>query len=165
MKSPRMFLALVLSLGLAGVANATTHKIDDLGALNDGSFGYIANGFGSAGSFSDMVNFTLNTSSRLSGLVAAMGLDANFALQFGPTTIASGAFETGQYSFADLAPGNYVLSIFGTNNTFGAYTATYNVAAVPEAETWLMIIVGLGLVAFQLQRRQRTLRQQTLSAA
>lgn len=165
MKSRRILLALLLSVGLIGVANATTHKIDDLGALNDGAFGYIGNGFGSAGSFSDVASFTLNGASRLSGLVAAFGLDASFALQFGPTTIASGAFDTGQYSFADLSPGNYTLAIFGTNNAFGAYTASYSVAAVPEAETWLMIVIGLGLVAFQLQRRQRSLRQQTLATA
>lgn len=165
MKSSRVLLAVMLVFGFTGVANAVTHKVDELGALSGGDSGFIANGFGSAGSFADIVNFSLTAPSRISGYVAALGIDADFTLNFGSTTIAGGPFSTDQYSFADLAPGNYSLSIFGTNNTFGGYIGSYNVAAVPEAETWMMIIVGLGLVAFQLQRKQRSLRGQSLSAA
>jgi hypothetical protein len=154
-----------MMFGFIGAAGAVTHKVDDLGALGGGDSGFIGNGFGSAGSFSDLVNFSLTGRSGISGFVAAMGINANFALDFGATTIASGLFADGQYSFADLAPGNYSLSIFGANSTFGGYIASYNVAAVPEAETWLMIIIGLGLVAFQLQRKQKSLRHQSLAVA
>jgi hypothetical protein len=165
MRSAKALLALVLTLGFVGSAGAVTHKSDDLGSLSSGEFGFIGNGFGDAGSFSDVVNFSLTGQSTLSGYIADLGVDAGFALIHAGSTIATGPFATDQYSFADLAPGNYSLSIFGTNSTFGGYIASYNVAAVPEAETWLMIVIGLGLVAFQLQRKQRSLRHQSLSPA
>jgi hypothetical protein len=165
MRLPTVVLAAAMSIGMIGAANAATYKVDDLGPLGDGAFGYVANGFGSAGSFDDVINFSLTNRSSLSGLFAVFGLDASYALDFGASTLASGAFTTGEYSFADLAPGNYRLSIFGTNSTFGSYVGTYSVAAVPEAETWLMILIGMGLVAFQLQRKQRSLHQQSLSPA
>ena len=41
-----------------------------------------------------------------------------------------------------------------------------HVVAVPEAETWVMLLVGLGLVAYQLRRKQRLLEQRpTMLAA
>ena len=44
------------------------------------------------------------------------------------------------------------------------YVATYRVAvaAVPEPETWLMLVIGLGLAAYQLHRKQKSLGLQAL---
>jgi hypothetical protein len=168
MKSLRVFAAVILMFGAIGSVNATV-KTTELGALADGDSGFISNGFGSAGSFADLVTFSLDTTSTISGWAAAFRLvpDVSYVLHSLTSNldIAGGSFSTGNYSFADLAPGSYQLSIAGHNRLFSGYTAFYSVAAVPEPETWLMIVIGLGLVAFQLQRKQKSLQQQSLSAA
>jgi len=144
-------------------------KTTELGALEDGDFGIIANGFGSAGSFADVVTFSLGTTSTITGWAGSVRLlpDVSYVLRSLTSNldVAMGSFSTGGYSFADLAPGNYSLGISGSNRLFGGYAAFYSVAAVPEPETWLMIIIGMGLVAFQLQRKQKSLRQQSLLPA
>jgi hypothetical protein len=78
--------------------------------------------------------------------------------------LAGGALTLGKYTFADLAPGCYAVAIFGTAKFLSGYAATYrvSVAAVPEIETWLMLLIGLGLAAYQLHRKQKTLGQQVL---
>ena len=75
-----------------------------------------------------------------------------------------GLLDFGTYSFADLAPGSYSMSIFGSAQAISGYIATYRVAvaAVPELETWLMLIIGLALAGYQLHRKQKTLGLQGL---
>ncbi len=43
------------------------------------------------------------------------------------------------------------------------YRKVLSVAAVPQAETGLMVLSGLGLVVFQLRRTQRSLRHRPLA--
>jgi len=163
MMRARWLIALVLSVGMIGAASATM-KQTQLGALDDGSQGTVSNLFGSAGTFNDTIDFSLSSMSTISGFVTAIRLvDANWKLTSGSTTLGSGVFETGGYSFADLAPGAYTVSIFGGSRFISGYSATYAVSAVPEAQTWLMILVGLGLVAFQLRRKHKTLPHQALA--
>lgn len=166
MMRARWALALILSVGIIGSAEATM-KQTHLGALGDGSNGFIANLFGSAGTFEDTIDFSLSARSSISGIVLAAGLvNASWKLTSGGNTLGSGGFGTGVYSFADLAPGAYSVSIFGSNQLFSGYVANYAVnavSAVPEAQTWLMILIGLGLVAFQLRRKHNTLPHHALA--
>jgi hypothetical protein len=161
----RYALALILSVGMIGGAEASM-KQTQLGALGDGSSGSVSNLFLSEDTFQDTVDFSLSSMSTISGFITAIRLeDANWRLTSGSTTISSGAFGTGSYSFADLAPGAYSISIFGGSQFISGYSASYAVSAVsavPEAQTWLMILIGLGLVAFQLQRKHKTLPLQYL---
>jgi len=57
-----------------------------------------------------------------------------------------------------LVAGNYYLEV--TGNVLGAnggsYSADLNVAAVPEPETYAMLLGGLGLVGFVARRRKAT---------
>ncbi|MET0497401.1 MAG: FxDxF family PEP-CTERM protein [Steroidobacteraceae bacterium] len=168
MKLASFFATVILSCGFIGTVNATV-KTTELGALQDGDFGFIANGFGSAGSFADVITFSLGSTSNISGWSNSFRLmpDVTYVLRSltANLDVAMGAFSSGSYSFEDLAPGNYSLGISGSNRLFGGYAAFYSVAAVPEPETWLMIVIGMGLVAFQLQRKQKSLRQQSLLPA
>lgn len=47
---------------------------------------------------------------------------------------------------------------FGLENTLGGFIDNVAVAAVPEPASWLMMIMGFGLVGLQLRRR-RTVKQ------
>ena len=164
MKARQLVLGALLSLALLGSATAGT-RITNLGTVEDGNFGFTANIFFGSQSFSDTLNFTLTQTSTFSGFILPINLvESGFRLASAMSTIATGPLAVGTYSFADLAPGSYSFSIFGTTRFIGGYAATYRVAvaAVPELETWLMIIIGMGLVAFQLHRKQKALGLQTL---
>lgn len=171
-------LAAILILATAGTAHART---TDLGTLDSGlySFGNVLS-FGE--SFTDHVSFTLDTAADVASFIKSfdmsllgfdlIGID-NFtaslqrATTSGYTTLFS-ATATSPISFDDfLAPGSYRLSIGGTASGFfgGLYRGTLQVAAVPEVETWLMILIGVGIVLYQLGRKQRSLERQPLLAA
>ena len=165
MKSRQLVVGALLCLTLIGTAGAST-KRTNLGALSDGDFGIVGNAFAFSQSFQDTIHFTLASTSTISGLIAPVRLtSANWSLSNAMGAMADGALTPGKYTFADLAPGSYTVAIFGTAKYLSGYAATYrvSVAAVPEIETWLMLLIGLGLAAYQLHRKQKALGQQVLS--
>jgi len=83
----------------------------------------------------------------------------------GFTSIAS--LTSNPASFDDLlAPGSYRFAIAGTGSGFfgGIYRGTLHVAAVPEADTWVMLLMAFGIVVYQLRRKQRSLEQPPAAA-
>jgi hypothetical protein len=174
----KLFSALLLFAG-AGSAQAVAV---DLGTVSDGNYGFgRALNFGET--FTDHVNFNLDTSADVTSFIKSfdmsifgfdlIGID-NFTTGLerlgtgGYTSIAS--LTSNPASFDDLlTPGSYRFSVAGTASGFfgGLYRGTLHVAAVPEAETWVMLLMGLGLVAYQLRRKQRSLEQHpaTMAAA
>jgi len=165
MKSRHLVLALVLSCSLIGTVSAGT-KTTNLGSVKNGDFGIVDNAFFAPQTFADTINFTLTNTSTISGVFLPIRLlDAGFSLWSSTAgQLATGVLGFGRYCFADLAPGSYSVSIFGSSRAFGAYAATYRVAvaAVPELETWLMMIIGAALLAYQLHRKHRSLGPQLL---
>ena len=173
----KVFSAVLMFAGI-GSAQAIT---SDLGTVSDGSYGFGRSlNFGET--FTDYVNFNLDTSADVTSFIKSfdmsifgfdlVGVD-NFhtGLQKlgsggGYTSIAS--FTSNPSSFDDLlAPGAYRFSVAGTASGFfgGIYRGTLHVAAVPEADTWVMLLVGAGLVAYQLRRKQRALEQRPTTLA
>ena len=62
----------------------------------------------------------------------------------------------GSFSFTPTATGSYTAIVFGdpgVSNGIELGTFGVTVAAVPEAETWAMMLVGMGLVGWQLRRK------------
>lgn len=57
------------------------------------------------------------------------------------------------FSFLASPAGSYTVSPFVV--PAGSRGNTYGVSAVPEVNSWVMIVVGLGLIAFQLGRKGR----------
>jgi hypothetical protein len=177
-KLSSLLLAAVLSVGLVSLSHA---KTTDLGTLSNGTqFFYDA---GLDNHFTDYVNFDLSSAANIDpGFVFAPVLkgltkitDFSLSLEsmqadswinlatFGTT----GTFKGNTFSFANLMPGNYrfVLDGVGKGMFGGGYLGGFNVtSAVPEAETWAMLLVGFGLIAYQLRRKQRTLLEQQLAA-
>lgn len=62
----------------------------------------------------------------------------------------------GTQTFASLAPGKYVFDTWGlANGTYGGtYLASIAVAAVPEPESYAMLLAGLGLLGAVARRRR-----------
>jgi hypothetical protein len=175
----KLFSAVLLFAG-AGSAHAVAI---DLGTVSDGSYGFGRSlNFGET--FTDYVNFDLDSSADVSSFIKSfdmsifgfdlIGID-NFStglerLGTGGSYSSIASLTSNPASFDDLlSPGAYRFSIAGTASGFfgGLYRGTLHVAAVPEADTWVMLLMGLGLVAYQLRRKQRSLEQgpATLAAA
>jgi hypothetical protein len=153
-----------LCLALVGTASASTQRTN-LGALPDGEFGTVGHALAHSQSFQDTVHVARSTASTISKAVLPIRLTnatSNLSSRMSLTT--RGALS-GKYTFSDLTPGAYTAAIFGTANYLDGYGATYraSVAAVPEMETWLMLLIGVGLAAYQLHRKQKTLGQQVLN--
>jgi hypothetical protein len=169
-RAVKLFSAVLLFAGIGAAQAATTN----LGAVTDGSYGFGRSvEFGET--FTDYVNFSLNNSAEVSSFIKSfdmsifnfdlLGID-NFSTSLqhlgssGFTTLSSNTSNPA--SFDDLlSPGSYRFSIAGTASGFfgGIYRGTLHVAAVPEADTWVMLLMGFGIVVYQLRRKQRSLEQ------
>jgi hypothetical protein len=170
-------LALFTVLGATGAVSA---KTIDLGTVDSGTASFTERlDFGAT--FTDYVTFGLTNTSQVNSFIKSfdlsifsfdvLGID-NFSATL--QQLGQGGFQTlatlssGPMSFDELlTPGQYRIKLNGVASGFfgGLYSGSLQVAAVPEAETWVMLLVGFGLVVYQLRRKQRSLEQQPLLAA
>lgn len=72
--------------------------------------------------------------------------------------VKSGGSDWNQYllDFSVGSDGDYLLS-FGANgqaNTLGGFMDNVSVSAIPEPGTWLMMVMGFGLVGVSMRRRK-----------
>ncbi len=139
--------------------------------------GAYGNAFTTAsGAFSDFLSFTIDAPSNLGSVASPTNL--SFSLPFGGTInvfeISNLAYTiTGPLGFTTTAPiagnnvsastflnvaGVYTLNLTGnaTGTSGGMYSVALNVenvAAVPEPETYALMLAGLGLVGFASRRK------------
>ena len=157
----------VLGAALSSAANANSLSY---GTLTDGalySFGELVT---DGTSFTDTLTFSLNSLSDLTGFLGETGISGFSAdLTGGSLGATSVSLLPSAYRLDDLSAGTYTMTFKGTASTGGAnipgiYGTFFSVAAVPESDTWLMMIIGAGLVGFQLRRKQKVLRHRPLVA-
>lgn len=151
----------------AGAAGAATY---DLGTLNTASVG--ESNIQINGSFDDY--FRVVAGGMPSVIVSMVGIDGSFpgqmtlSYRFGMgASPVWGAFSQLAAVPQDPLTGNFVLSntfngftagqTYWANLTGSASNASYAVTLlpVPEPETYLMFLVGLGLMGFIASRRKR----------
>lgn len=160
-------LALSLSSGVAK-ADAGIHDIGDLSAR--GNFGYVYSETPGVGSFSDFFQFTLpssfdvgssavNTQVNVFGNVfyditgLSMSLYQGIAGDATADTLLSSGLEIDR----SLGMGTYYFKVDGTaTGKVGGFYTFGAVAAVPEPETYALMLAGLGLVGFAARRRKST---------
>jgi hypothetical protein len=180
MKISSLFLAAVLSVGLISTVHA---KTTDLGSLSSSSSTQYFFDAGLQDHFTDYINFDLASAASLKdGFVFApkikgltkvkdfsltlQSLQSSSWIDLATLGNGGGTFKGLTFSFANLLPGSYrlVLDGVGSGHFGGGYIGGLSIAAaVPEAETWAMLLVGFGLIAYQLRRKQKTLEQQLLA--
>ena len=141
-----------------------------------------------AGAFTDWLNFSLQAPGDFGGTLSSLirikgsftsGISlTSFELYSGdgptPGTLLGTATVSGTSPgayFANLdsvtlagAPQTYTLKVIGnaaSANSF--YSGGVSVEAVPEPEEWAMMLVGAGLVSYQVRRKQKGLRQSVVA--
>jgi len=174
MKFARVLLAMSLALGMSVAAEA---KTSHLGLLSDGdavsTTGKVDK---SSLTFSDTVTFRLASESSVADIFTALKGISSFTVSLFLNGSKLDSFSGGpggtpssptSFTFAPLAASaknqHYSLLIMGSGKGNATYFNALSVSAVPEADTWLMLIAGVGLIGFQLRRKQQSLPQRPIS--
>lgn len=145
----KLFAATVLA-----VASASAFAVTPLGTIDNSSVSP-SNLSVPVGFFFDTFTFTLAAPADISGGAFSFGI-ANFSVvlidsSFTPITDSN---PSDGFSFSGLTAGNYSLNFLGTvtGPGMGAYGGL--VTAVPEPETYALMLAGLGIVGFVAARRR-----------
>jgi hypothetical protein len=120
----------------------------------------------SVDSISSTINFgnfwgINNLQSRLySGSAITAGQPSGLLLATSYTYSGTVAGLSGMFAVIDpvaLNAGNYTLQVLGNvaGAAGGSYAGVLNISAVPEAEEWILMLVGFGLIGFIVNRRKR----------
>jgi hypothetical protein len=168
--------SLCLVVAAVGSANAKTIELRNLDTRGSYSFtDAITFSRPFARHFADSAGFSVDDPSRREPLVTSFDhsiyLFVVLGVGGGPEAVRHSeptAFQTfaatarGPVSFDELvAPGELGVAsgFFGS-----AYRGSLDPVAVRETDVWVMLLVGVGVVLYQLRRKQRTLEQEPVAA-
>lgn len=172
--------SLIAALVLAGAAVSAqaapidvSHGVQTVDLTNKTSVKYGAS-FGAnlaQDTFADKIAFSITTKSIVGADVTstapiAVGLNltgfklysSSGALVYNvPTYALTGATDLWKLPKLTLSAGSYYLEIDGKINaaSTGSYSGNISLKAVPEADTYAMMLAGLGLVGFVARRRKQ----------
>ncbi|MBA5637318.1 PEP-CTERM sorting domain-containing protein [Duganella sp. LX20W] len=165
MKLRSLLLAAMLA---ASTGTALAENLNQNVSMSTVSAGSYTAHFGSdhnyAGAFTD--TFTFNPAvgpSLANAVIQTLSLLGNNNLNFTGASLNGNALTlspTGAYEWGMLNPpvnvsGTLVLTVMGNVITPSAsYSGDINVAAVPEPETYGMLLAGLGVVGWLARRRK-----------
>lgn len=161
--------ALLLSCGVAQAASY------DIGTLSTTPYSSgVKNVFGS---FSDTYVFDLPIASAVGSGIANIPLYLNFGninVSYDISSLNLAVFDSSNTMVTDVnanpllftgmlnAGNDYYLKVTGnaTGNMGGLYTLGMVAAPIPEANTWVMLAAGLGLLGWRFARRQDSSKKQ-----
>lgn len=168
----------LLGLMLAGfMGSAAAVGPSYLGNLSGQSFS-IGNSFSSQSSIYDVYTFDILPLSAAAGTAVTINLDipllvgaefsiSNFGVEFrnAANVLIASDFQTSQTDYtveiaANLAADTgYRFIVLGdvTGNLGGSYGGVLAAAPIPEAESYLMLLAGLGLVGMMVVRSRRSM--------
>ncbi|MFL6602475.1 MAG: FxDxF family PEP-CTERM protein [Steroidobacteraceae bacterium] len=164
MKTLKLFFAATVALGALSGAQAKTFNLGNV----DGETRYFGDTLGKKSAFTDFVKFKLTEQSHVDFTFNSFydTIKSGFAVQLQERTAGVWtAIPTAGPSFADLSAGKYRWEVTGTTGRqSGFWGAKMAVAAVPEADVWTMLLIGVGLVGYQLRRKQQSLKHPPFAA-
>lgn len=144
-------IALAAALAVSSIpAFALSSDLGELGADAEGFGNFFFTG---AGVFSDTFTFSLASEKTVSGMTGWSGI-GTFGLVLLDSMGDTVATDTspGSFSFM-LGAGDYALNFVGFSAAPGSFYGG-NVSAVPEPETYALMLAGLGIIGFIGARRR-----------
>lgn len=170
MKLKNFLVSMVVASSACVTAQAATYDL--LNVDNAGPWwiaGQSLSGSSLGASFSDVFNISFNRSGLITARVTP-GVDVSFSSR---SISLNGMFAnfgaSNDFVLGLTAGTTYQLNVAGTTSNAGGPLGSggYNVAfigspvaAVPEPETFAMLLAGLGLVGFATRRRERKVASQ-----
>jgi len=159
----------ILAVALAFCSGAAFAENQTITLTNNG--GFWTGGFSvshTTGAFTDSITFNpaaigyTSASIFTLGFTQASNIDFSSAILYTsgnttgiPLSLSSslgGMFESGMLPPTLLA-GPFRLDVSGISGQAGTYTGALNISPVPEAETYAMFGIGLGVIGFFARRR------------
>ncbi|MDR4520794.1 MAG: PEP-CTERM sorting domain-containing protein [Nitrosomonas sp.] len=138
----------------------TPHSFNVSGAMGDAGTLWMASGFGGNvienlgyAVANPSVNFTTGTG--WGETIQAGVHDVSLTNIFESGVSGNTGAQMATLAFNDLASGWYTVYIGGTDSTTASGGYDLVVSAVPEAETWAMLLAGLGLIGWRLRNQKR----------
>ncbi len=151
-------LALAAGLVASASAGAATY---DLGSLPAGVTQFGA--YQVSGTFSDTIDFTIGSLSKLSAGVGALNFTLGGSSYLNISNIDLTVYNSqgrdlgsGTDVTLNLAPGSYYAVVSGkaTGIAGGEYGGAVSVSPVPESSSVAMLLAGLGLLGYAVSRRK-----------
>jgi hypothetical protein len=137
----------------------TPHSFNSTGAMGDAGTLWMANGQG--GNMIETLGYAISGPSHAA---ATTGWNETFLTGAHDVSLTN-TFENGitgstsahlvSLTFNDLAPGWYTVYIGGTDHATAGGAFELTVSAVPEADTWAMLMAGLGLIGWRMRNYQK----------
>ena len=160
--------ALAAVLALPGRAGANTFAYGTIGPISGpAALGIGSGGHTPLGAFTDTWTFTVAPANSFY-LSAEVVAGNSFGVTFSSVDL-TGAGAYGPFLFANttdfsvpqsplLAPGAYTLTVAGTTLVTGGFyvaAVNFNTTPIPEPQTYVMMLAGLGLMGFVARRRRQ----------
>ncbi|ABE50661.1 FxDxF family PEP-CTERM protein [Methylobacillus flagellatus] len=159
---------LVPAAFLVAASSASAADVIDLGELNAGVNTYVdtvaVGAFSTNYTFSladlSSANFSLTNVEHSNGGISVFNFsNLSYQLYDASNNWLAGAVAGGEFSFANLAAGDYYLTVSGIANGVagGVYTGSITVAAVPEPSSVAMLLIGFAALGAVARRRNSKL--------
>lgn len=160
-----MALAVTLGIGVSGQAAAASYSAGVVGATPYVNFASIA---GASVSFADTYTFDIPLGLH-AGALSLQNHPLSFHTPFSLSVLDIGGLSMDIYDSSNilvagsvasysgvLTSGSYSVNVFGLTSGISGGAYSLAIAAVPEANTWVMMLAGLGMVGIAMFRRRAT---------
>lgn len=148
-------------ISLAGFG--TPHSNNAVGIMGDSGTLWMANGQG--GNVLETLGYAVSGPSHAAGTtgwgesIVHGANDVSLTNTFENGVSGSTSAHSVTLEFNDLAPGWYAVYIGGTDHTSAGGVYDLTVSAVPEPETYAMLLAGLGLVGWRMKKQHNALNR------
>lgn len=138
------------------------HSFNVTGALNAGNTGTDWMAAGKGGNMIETLAYAVSnpnanvTSGAWGESIQSGWHDVSVSDNFESGITGSTTANMAELQFNNLAAGWYSIYVGGTDSSADGRSGGFNlvVSAVPEAETWAMLLAGLGLIGWRLRKQQ-----------